>query len=165
MRLNVGKKKAISLFLIAFVVLSISFVRAEISKLTKEQRNLLRQARQSKTISRINDLPKPVIALCADSKGRFANPAEKWEPSDFIRDPSLPRKRMIWARNSGSYYIVHYESGGFAHGYHVLLSDFEDKTGSATIQWHGIGGRLNDFETFLTAVDENKLDDQLKYSE
>ena len=137
---------------------------SEVTKLAPEHRKLLQKSDQFKTIRLVKELPKSIIALCADGNGRIANPGEQWEPTDVILSEFLPRKRLIWASYFQNYYLMYYESGGIAHSYHVLLAQLEEKGSNAKILWHGVGEPLSDYKAFLTAVEQNKLDDRLPYS-
>ena len=68
---------------------------------------------------------------------------------------------MIWAASDGDYYVVHYERGGYAHSYHILVAKLEQST--ATILWRGVGGPLKDYPAFLKALEQGDLDDRLEY--
>ena len=80
--------------------------------------------------------------------------------TDFISDPKLPRARLIWAATAGEYYVVHYERGGFAHSYHILVATFKPGEKMASIVWSGgyCLKYLKDYKAFRTALESNKLD-------
>src|SRR5436309_12102174 len=93
---------------------------AEVTKLPKEDRNVLEEFSRFREILATTNLPPAIVALCADDSGRLAEPGQKWGATDVITDASLPRKRLIWAVVAGEYYVVHYERGGRGHSFHVL---------------------------------------------
>lgn len=132
---------------------------AEVTKLESTQRKLI-ESSSFRHLHSVKELPPSVAALCADNNGRIADPGQKWEATDVIYDKNLPRKRLIWAETSKDYYVVHYEKGGYAHSFHVVLIK-ADKT--PKILWHVTGSKLNDFSEFKKALAENKLDDRLDY--
>ena len=110
-----------------------------------------------------NDLPPAIVALCADDKGRLAEPGQKWTATDFVRDATVPRKRLIWWGVAGTYYVVHYERGGRGHSFHVLVATFTKGDANPKVVWHGVGDRLKNYAAFLDALRNGKLDDRLEY--
>lgn len=111
-----------------------------------------------------SNLPPAILALCADDSGRLAQPGQKWEATDYISDPSLPRKRLIWAATAGEYCVVHYERGGRAHSFHILVATLAKGDRSPTVAWRGVGERLKNYSAFLNALHSGKLDDTLDYA-
>ena len=136
---------------------------ADITRLPTEQRLALSHASQFHELHAVAELPRSIFKLCADDKGRLAEPGQKWQPTDVASDDSLARKRLIWAATNGDYYVVHYESGGIAHGYHVLVAKLQRNEQAPTFWWHAIGKPLKDFSAFSGAIANNKLDDALNY--
>jgi hypothetical protein len=137
---------------------------ADVTKLSAERQKALREFDRFREISTTTDLPPAVYALCADDVGRLADPGKKWEATDAITDDKLPRKRLIWAVLDGDYYIVHYERGGYAHSFHVLVAQMKDGDTKPTFIWRGVAGKqIKDFKEFLDAVASNKLDDRSDY--
>jgi hypothetical protein len=55
-------------------------------------------------------------------------------------------------------------SGGRGRGYHVLIATLKQGDKKANVAWHGVGGRLKDFKSFLAALENNKLDDTQDYA-
>ena len=114
--------------------------------------------------SATTNLPPALFAFCADHNGRLAGPGQKWEVSDVITDAKLPQKRMIWAVTDGNYYIVHYESGGYAHSFHVLVAKLAADHSKPSFVWHGVCfDPLKDFRAFVDALPTKKLDDRHDY--
>src|SRR5215510_11667943 len=95
---------------------------ADVTKLAGADRRRLERPGAFHEVHAVTDLPAAVVALCADGNGRLAEPGARWEVGDYISDPALPRKRLIWAATDGTYYVVHYEIGGRAHSFLVLVA-------------------------------------------
>jgi hypothetical protein len=141
-----------------------SFCHADVTRLPAADQQALRKTSRFHEIHSATNLPSPVFALCADSKGRLAGAGQKWEVTDVITDDTLPRKRLIWAVTDGSYYIIHYERGGHAHSFHVLVARLKVAESKPSFIWRGVEDELKDYRTFLDAVVSNKLDDRKDYA-
>ena len=155
--------KRISIYLI-FAAAIQSFCFADVTKLSAEHRKALQDPARFHDVRATTNLPPAVVALCADDSGRLAEPGQKWEATDFITDASLPRKRLIWAAVGGEYYVVHYERGGIAHSFHILIARLTKNDAKPKVVWRGIGGPLKDYAAFLIALRNGKLDDRLDYA-
>ena len=136
---------------------------ADVTKLSGEQRKRLERSTTFHEVHAVVDLPAKVVALCADQDGRLADPGQKWEATDYISDPSLPQKRLIWAATDGEYYVVHYERGGRGHSFHILVASIASSNAPAEVLWRGVGGELKDLAAFRAALAGDKLDDRLDY--
>lgn len=138
---------------------------AEVTKLASADRSSLLIASKFHDIHSTADLPPSIIALCADSKGRLANPGQNWQVTDVILDESLPSKRLIWAAASSEYYVVHYERGGFAHSFHILIAKVSKRKKEPIVIWRGVSfDLLKNYQSFLDAIKSGKLDDRLPYT-
>ena len=58
--------------------------------------------------------------------------------------------------------MLHYEPGGIAHSFHILIAELHGNTNPRVI-WRGVGRQLKDYKAFLAALDSNKLNDSLDY--
>jgi hypothetical protein len=134
----------------------------EATKLPIGVQRPLYDAARFREISSVRELPQQILALCADHNGRLADPRAGWEPTDAITDTTLPTKRLIWAASDGHYYVVHYERGGRAHSYHVLIATLGQT--EASFVWRGVGGPLKNYSAFLRALQAGELDDRLNYA-
>jgi len=146
-------------------VLFYGLASAEITKLSPELRNKLEPLSCFHKISHVADLPVSLVKLFADRQGRIADPGQRWEVTDVVYNEDLPFKRLIWAVVCGNFYVIHYESGGRAHMYHIILGTANDNS-EAKILWHGAAEPLKNFEAFLNAIKDTKsdlLDDRLDY--
>src|SRR5260370_35868775 len=107
-------------------------------------------------------LPSAVLKLCAED-GRIADPGQNWNATDAIMDPTLPAKRLICAAIGGEYYVVHYERGGIAHTFHILVAKITKDNAKSKVVWRAVGGPLKDYAAFRDALLSGKLDDRLDY--
>ncbi len=131
---------------------------AAVKNLSPEYRKVLQNSSRFRELHASTNLPPAVLALCVDENGRLADPGQKWEVTDVISDRSLPRKRLIWAATDGEYFVVHYEAGGIAHSFHMLLA--KTKRAGAIAVWRAAGfQKLGNFKAFLGALEADKLDD------
>jgi hypothetical protein len=137
---------------------------AGITKLSRQDRRVLVDAARFREVGSVTNLPPALVALCADENGRFADRGGKWESTDVIMDPTLPRKRLVWAAVGGEYWVVYYERGGRGHGFHVLVARQEAADGKVKPVWRAVGGPLKDYVAFVGAVVKNQLDDELEYA-
>ena len=128
---------------------------AEPTKLSTQDRKALQQVPRFRQILTTTNLPPTLVQLCADLNGRLAEPGRKWEASDYINDTKLPRHRLVWAATDGNYYVVHYESAGRAHTFHLLVARVKDGDKKPSLVWRGYGGELKDsrhLPTHLRAI-------------
>jgi hypothetical protein len=150
--------KRISLYILLAVAAQ-GFSFADVTKLPADDQKTLRDVARFHEIHAATNLPLAIFTLCADNNGRVAEPGQKWEATDFITNDKLPRARLIWAVTDGDYYVVHYERGGYAHSFHVLVARLKSGDSKPSFVWRATGGRLKDFKAFLDAIATNKLDD------
>lgn len=137
---------------------------ADVTKLSSEDRRVLQDSSRFHEVHSTNDLPPAIVALCTGDNGRLADPGQKWNATDVITDRTLAGKRLIWAAVDGEYYVVHYERGGIAHTFHVLVARLAKNDAKPKVVWHAVGGPLKDYAAFLDALRSGKLDDRLDYS-
>jgi hypothetical protein len=141
--------------LFAFAVQSLCF--AEATKLSAEDREVLQDRSRFHEVHSTSDVPAAVVALCTNGVGKLAEPGEKWNATDAITDPTLPAKRLIWAAAGGDYYVVHFERGGIAHTFHILVANASDHGGK--VVWRAVDGPFKDYGAFIDALRSGKLDD------
>jgi len=134
---------------------------AGVTKLPADDQKALRDVSRFHEIHAATNLPPTIFALCADYKGRLAEPGQKWRVTDVVTDGKLPTKRLIWAVTDGDYYVVHYEQSGYAYIFHFLVARFKAGDSKPSFVWQGIGGQLKDYSAFLEALQSGKLDGRL----
>lgn len=71
----------------------------------------------------LDTLPRRIVEQFADSRGKVAAPGESWQVTDVTMGPILPASRLIWYATAGTRTLVHYETGGIAHNYWLLLTE------------------------------------------
>jgi hypothetical protein len=136
---------------------------ADVTKLAAEDRKVLQDSSRFHEVHSASDLPPAIVQLCAE-EGHIADPGQKWNATDVIMDPTLPGKRLIWAAIGGEYYVVHYERGGIAHTFHILVARMRKGDAKPKVIWQAVGGPFKDYATFLDALRTGKLDDRLDYA-
>ena len=146
-----------------FAVAIQSWCCGDVTKLPAEDRRALQDSSRFHEVRSTGDLPAAIVALCADD-GRLAGPGQKWNATDAITDPTLPGKRLIWAAVDGEYYVVHYERGGIAHSFHILIATLTKNDAKPKVIWRGVGSPLKDYAAFPIALRNGKLDDRLDYA-
>jgi len=151
-------------FILAFLAFAAlpSFSRANdatnVTRIQPEHRKVLVDASHFREVHATTNLPQAVFALCADGSGRLAEPGQKWEVTDVIVDHSLARSRLIWAATDGDYYVVHFERGGYAHTFQVLIATLKPDTTKPTIIWQGCAVYLlKDYRAFVREMQANRL--------
>ena len=157
------RMKQLSLCLL-FTAAIQSLCYGDATKLPAEDRKALLDTSRFHEVHSTNDLPPAIVALCTGDNGRLADPGQKWNATDVIMDPTLPGKRLIWAAVDGEYYVAHYERGGIAHTFHVLVATLTKNNTKPKVIWCGGGGPLKDYAAFLIALRNGKLDDRLDYA-
>lgn len=152
-------------FCLLFALAIQSFCCADVTKLSSEDRRVLQDSSRFHEVHSTSDLPSAILALCDDGgDGKLANPGEKWNATDVVTDPTLPGKRLIWAAVGGEYYVVHYERGGIAHSFHILVGRLAKNDAKPKVLWRAVGGPLKDYAAFLIALRNGRLDDRLDYA-
>jgi hypothetical protein len=131
--------------------------------LSAEDRRMLQDSARFHEIHSTRDLPSAVVTLSAED-GKIADPRQKWNATCVITDPALPGKRLIWAAVGGDYYVVHYERGGIAHTFHVLVAKPTKDDAKPKVIWRVAGKQLKDYAAFLDALRNGKLDDRLDHA-
>lgn len=125
-------------------------------KLPAEDGKALQHSERFHEARSISDLPPSIVTLCGS---QLADPGEKWNATDAIIDPTLPGKRLIWAAVSGEYYVVHYERGGIAHTFHILVAKLAKNDAKPKVVWSATGGPFNNYAAFVDALRTGKLND------
>ena len=153
------RMKQITLYMI-FGIAVHGLCCAEVTKLSAEDRKVLQDSSRFHEVHLTTDLPSAIVALCGD---KLAEPGGKWNATDAINDPTLPAKRLIWGATGGDYYVVHYERGGIAHSFHVLVAKLKKDDAKPKVVWQAMGGPFKDYAAFLEALRTGKLDDRLDW--
>jgi hypothetical protein len=136
-----------------------------ITRFAAEDRKALENTSRFHEVHSTSDLPPAILTLCdGGGDGKLAEPGQKWNATDAIIDPTLPGKRLIWAAIGGDYYVVHYERGGIAHTYHMLVAKLTKNDAKPKTVWRAIGGPYTNYAAFVDALRKGKLDDRVDYA-
>jgi len=141
---------------VAVVIQSFSY--ADVTKLSANDRNVLQDSSRFQEVHSTSDLPPAILTLCGT---KIADPGQKWNATDAILDPTLPGKHLIWAAVGGDYYVVHFERGGIAHTFHVLVAKLAKGEAKPKLVWSAVGGPFKNYAAFVEALRSEKLDDRL----
>jgi hypothetical protein len=133
---------------------------ADVTKLSADDRKVVQDSSRFHEVHSTGDLPSAIITLCGD---KLAEPGQNWNATDAISDPTLPAKRLIWAAIGGDYYVVHYERGGIAHTFHVLVAKLAKRETKPKVIWQALGGPFKDYTAFVDALRSGKLDDRVDW--
>jgi hypothetical protein len=60
--------------------------------------------------------------------------------------------------------VVHYERGGIAHRFHILVGKLTTNDAEPKVVWRAVGAPLKDYAAFLDALRSGELDDRLDYA-
>jgi hypothetical protein len=133
--------------------------------LSWEDRTVLQDFSRFRDVHSTRDLPPAILSLCdGGGDGKLAEPGGNWNATDAIIDPTLPGKRLIWAAVGGDYYVVHYERGGIAHTYHVLVAKLAKADAKPKTLSRAMGGPFKDYAAFVEALRGRKLNDSIDYA-
>jgi len=88
-----------------------------------------------RTVANIPDSVRSAFAKAADENSfLMADPNGRWESTDVIRDPQLPRRRLASAAVSEELYLLFYEHGGIGKNDNVAVFRISDD--HAEPIWH-----------------------------
>ena len=92
----------------------------------------------------------------------IADPKAKFQATDVIVEPNLPRRRLVAAGCSTEYCLVYYERGGIAHTWQVVL--FHWTPAATRFEWGGAApGGLASIEKVRNAVLSGAIKGPTKY--
>lgn len=103
---------------------------------------------------KVTDLPAGIQKLYAvkgGSQSAIADPGAKFEATDVITDPELPRRRLIFAGIAQDRAFIHYEEGGIAHFYIVEFFRLEQPDIAVGL-WRGYRGPAKTLEEMKRLV-------------
>lgn len=128
-----------------------------IHNLSDENRRIIDEADEFNAVKRVSDLPKPVEALCADHHETMADVGGAWRDGCIVDNPPLPSTRLIWACRRDDLFLIHYESGGYVHSYHLML--VRGSEGEAKDLWHAASMDPVRKDNIRQAIRSNALSD------
>lgn len=111
-------------------------------------------------VRKVSDLPagiRKLYTVKGGSRVAIADPGERYEATDVIDDPDLPRRRLIIAGVALDRAFIHYEEGGIAHFYRVELFRLEPPDRAVGL-WSGYRGPTKSLEEMKKLVSEEDRD-------
>jgi len=76
-------------------------------------------------VTSVDSLPTQVksafAALARQSSFEMADPGREFRATDVVSKEGLPSRRLIFAGTSAGKWFLHYERGGYAHSYYVVV--------------------------------------------
>jgi hypothetical protein len=111
-------------------------------------------------VQKVADLPagmRKLYTVKGGSRVAMADPGERFEATDVITDPDLPRRRLIFAGVAQDGAFIHYEEGGIAHSYIVELFRLESPDLAVGL-WRGYRGPSKNLEEMKRLVSEEDRD-------
>jgi hypothetical protein len=155
--------RQLSLYLLLTAAIQ-GFCYADVTKLHAEDRKALLDSSRFHEVHSTKDLPPAILALCdGGGDGKLAEPGQNWNATCVITDPTLPGERLVWAAVGSDYSVVHYERGGIAHSFHILVAKLAKDDAKPKLVWRAVGRQFKDYAAFLSALRSGKLDDRLDY--
>lgn len=111
-------------------------------------------------VQKVADLPagiRKLYTVKGGSRVAIADPGERFEATDVITDPDLPRRRLIFAGVAQDRAFIHYEEGGIAHSYIVELFRLESPDLAVGL-WSGYRGPTKNLEEMKRLVSKEDRD-------
>jgi len=110
-----------------------------------------------KPVVHVRDLPKAVRSRIGR---KIADPGGAFNAGDIELPNSPPDRRLIFAGLSDKFCLIHYEYGGFGHGYMVAV--FELSGRNAVQVWVHAGRRYVSLADFANEADPDELTNEVK---
>jgi hypothetical protein len=139
--------------------------RAAVTRLAASERAALEHPLGVQLLYSTRALPSAVKSACAavmsDHRFQLADPGKPYNETDTDVDDRIPDRRLLWVARLPEHFVLHYESGGRAHSFHIIV------VRSANSRAHVVGRAAadvyKDYSAFVRALKRNKPDDTLDY--
>ncbi len=83
-------------------------------------------------------LKQAFAAITGQQQFALANPGQKYQVTDVILEPGLPRRRLVFGGEGAKSWFIYYEHGGIGRGYAVVVFR-KEPTGGVEFLWGGAG--------------------------
>jgi hypothetical protein len=138
---------------------------AKVTHLAPSDRAALERPQSIQLLYSTRAIPAAVKLACAavisDHRFWLADPGKPYNETDAGWDNHIPGRRLLWAARLPEHFVLHYESGGIAHGFHLIVVRL---AGADTrVVWRAAADKYKDYSAFLRALKRNKPDDTLDY--
>jgi hypothetical protein len=98
-------------------------------------------------------IPSEIVDCCGDGEHRVARPGERWAATDALSaSNALARRRLVWIARSPELAVVHFEQGGIAHTFHIVVLRRKSWPMANAIVWRASGPRVADYAQFAVAL-------------
>ena len=145
------------------IVATAMIAAAAATRLSDEDRKALANLVE---VRRVDAVPAGVwtafAAASADHSSSMANPGEKWQATDVIMEKGLPWRRLIFAGVSDQYCLLHYERGGIAHSFHLML--FRRDGDEWRLVWRAASGHIEKLSDVAAALQSPAVQDDPTYA-
>ena len=135
-----------------------------VTRLAPADRAALEHPASIKVLYSVRAIPASVRSACAtiisDRKFWVADPGQPYNEG-CDADDRIPDRRLIWAARLPDRVVVHYESGGYAHSFHIIVVDFPSSP--PRIAWKAAADEYKDYGAFVRALKRNQLYDYYDY--
>ena len=147
--------------LIFIILLVLADVCHAAPKLSASDRARLLEERTFHLLPPSTPLPAAAASFCSDANGRLAMPGARWAPTDVLsQGGALPSRRLIWAASNQRFLVIHYEQGGFAHTYGVVVLGISSDGTAYELAWRVFSPWLKDYTNFTRALAANELQEE-----
>jgi len=100
--------------------------------------------------------------LTKDNEFNLADPGEDFQVGDVVVHPGLPLRRLVLAGRCGDNWFIHYERGGIAHGFYLVVYHSESQRTPKFI-WGGVPKATQIAGIRKVLADEKFISDQRTY--
>jgi hypothetical protein len=107
--------------------------------------SLLLEASRFRSLHSAKEVPPDVLKKCFPN-GAPTNPGKPWNPTDAVRDPSLPFSRVVWLATDGAHWLFAWEHGGIAFSSGFMMVAKTEGT-LPTVVWD-VGAAKQSLNTF-----------------
>lgn len=145
--------------LVVGVMLALALATADGSEAARLDQRVLMDPSRFTAIASVADLPAAVRELCVGKEGRMADPGQPFNAGCLVFPDSPPGTRMIWAAHStrDGIYVLHYEVGGIAHSFHVLVVQADGRKISADTHYEAGAHRFENYNAFVAALQAHTI--------
>jgi hypothetical protein len=157
--------RSVCIIAVAFLsACGLSDAAAAVEHLSTLDRAALEHPQSVQMLHSTRAVPATVKTACAavisDHRFWLADPGKPYNEA-CDSDDRIADRRLIWAARLPEHLVLHYESGGRAHGFHVIVVRLTGST--ARVVWRASADEYKDYPAFIRALKRGKPDDTLDY--
>jgi hypothetical protein len=90
---------------------------------------------------------------------KMSNPGGRFAATDVVILPGTPTRRLVFGGISAQYCLVHYEYGGYAHGFQTVLFALSDN--QSVPLWAHAGDKYSSLEQFARETNKHALTNEV----